>query len=136
LQNDHGLSYLFITHNISVVEYLAHEIAVMYLGRIVEQGKTDDILMSPAHPYTRALLAAVPSMDGKREPVRFSGDLPSPLDPPDGCPYQSRCPDRMPQCEKIYPGASRLDETHVVHCHLYSRMQGDGGMDESAVSRE
>ena len=140
LQHDHGLSYLFITHNIAVVEYLAHEIAVMYLGRIVEMGRAEDILSAPAHPYTRALLAAVPTITGARESVRFSGDPPSPLNPPSGCHYHSRCPDRMPQCAEAYPGLSRLNAAHSVHCHLYEtcRMQaddaGDVAMDESAVS--
>lgn len=119
LQADHGLSYLFITHNISVVEYLAHEVAVMYLGRIVEMGKIEDIMDRPAHPYTRALLASVPSIEKRLPRSRARFDQPSPMDPPSGCPYHLRCPGRMPQCERSYPGATLLDAGHVVYCHIY-----------------
>jgi peptide/nickel transport system ATP-binding protein len=121
LQDRHGLAYLFITHNISVVEFLAHEVAVMYLGRIVERGTVEEILDHPNHPYTRALLSAVPSIDPKtkREVIRLQGDLPSPADPPAGCHFHPRCPEVMPKCKVIYPGRSRFSETHLVHCHLY-----------------
>ena len=94
LQDRHGLAYLFITHNISVVEFLAHEVAVMYLGRIVERGTVEEVLDHPKHPYTRALLSAVPSIDPKtkREVIRLQGDLPSPADPPDRLPFPSPLP--------------------------------------------
>jgi peptide/nickel transport system ATP-binding protein len=121
LQNRFGLAYLFITHNMSVVEYLAHEVAVMYLGRIVEQGTMDDVLGSPKHPYTRALLSAVPSVDPatRREIIRLQGDLPSPVNPPSGCHFHPRCPQAMPECRQIYPGTSALSATHATRCHLY-----------------
>ena len=119
LQEDHGLSFLFITHNISVVEYLAHEVAVMYLGRIVEKGRAEDILTAPAHPYTQALLAAVPSITRRTPQAIARFDLPSPADPPAGCHYHLRCPRSMPQCEIRYPESTRLGESHEVRCHLY-----------------
>jgi peptide/nickel transport system ATP-binding protein len=121
LQHRLGIAYLFITHNMSVVEYLAHEVAVMYLGRIVEQGTVDDVLGSPKHPYTRALLSAVPSVDPatRREIIRLQGDLPSPVNPPSGCHFHPRCPQAMPECRQTYPGTSTLSATHTTRCHLY-----------------
>ena len=121
LQDKFGLAYLFITHNISVVEYLAHEVAVMYLGRIVETGRMEEVLNNPKHPYTRALLSAVPVIDqaSKREIIRLQGDLPSPLNPPSGCHFHPRCPDVMPECRLNYPEESRFSGTHSAHCYLY-----------------
>jgi peptide/nickel transport system ATP-binding protein len=121
LQDRLGIAYLFITHNMSVVEYLAHEVAVMYLGRIVEQGTVDDVLGSPKHPYTRALLSAVPSVDpaSRREIIRLQGDLPSPVNPPSGCHFHPRCPQAMPECRQTYPETSVLSATHTTRCHLY-----------------
>src|SRR6266850_328573 len=121
LQDRLGIAYLFITHNMSVVEYLAHEVAVMYLGRIVEQGTVDDVLGSPKHPYTRALLSAVPSVDPatRREIIRLQGDLPSPVNPPSGCHFHPRCPQAMPECRQAYPGTSAFSATHTTRCHLY-----------------
>jgi len=96
LQERLGLAYLFITHNISVVAYLAHEVAVMYLGRVVERGPVDQVLDDPRHPYTRALLSAVPVVDAhkRREVIRLEGDMPSPASPPAGCHFHPRCPRR------------------------------------------
>ena len=94
LQQQMGLSYLFITHNLSVVAYLADEVAVMYLGRIVEQGRVDEVLNDAKHPYTRALLSAIPVIehsDSPREVIRLEGDLPSPSAPPKGCHFHERC---------------------------------------------
>jgi peptide/nickel transport system ATP-binding protein len=121
LQAELELSYLFITHNLSVVEYLAHEIAVMYLGRIVERGLVEDVLDRAAHPYTRALLAAVPSMAGeeKRPVIRLEGDVPSPANPPSGCHFHPRCPRATDECRERYPEVTLLSATHRVHCHLY-----------------
>jgi peptide/nickel transport system ATP-binding protein len=121
LQQEFNLSYFFITHNISVVEYLAHRIAVMYLGRIVEQGSRDEILKSPKHPYTQALLAAVPKLedDKEREIIRLEGELPSPANPPKGCHFHQRCPKAMPQCMTTYPEATQLTAEHEVRCFLY-----------------
>jgi peptide/nickel transport system ATP-binding protein len=120
LQDKFGLAYLFITHNISVVEFLAHEVAVLYLGRIVERGSVDEVLNSPKHPYTRALLSAVPVIESSgREIIRLQGDLPSPANPPRGCHFHPRCPQAMPKCKEDYPAESRFSETHRTHCHLY-----------------
>jgi peptide/nickel transport system ATP-binding protein len=121
LQDRLGIAYLFITHNISVVEYLAHEVAVMYLGRIVEHGTVDEVLGNPKHPYTRALLSAVPVVDntGKREVIRLRGDMPSPLDPPAGCHFHPRCPEAMDRCRAVFPDETPLSGTHAARCHLY-----------------
>ncbi len=121
LQDDLGLSYLFITHNLSVVEYLAHEVAVMYLGCIVERGSVDEVLQNPKHPYTQALLSAVPIIDSKdRRPIiRLQGDMPSPSNPPSGCHFHPRCPHVMDVCRREYPSLSSVGDTHTTHCHLY-----------------
>ena len=121
LQADMQLAYLFITHNIGVVSYLAHEVAVMYLGRIVEQGTVDEVLGQPAHPYTQALLAAVPVADPQRErmPVRVAGDMPSPAAPPAGCHFHPRCPRATTACRSAYPARVQLSESHWVSCVLY-----------------
>ena len=123
LQRDLGLSYLFITHNIAVVEYLAHEVAVMYLGRIVERGTMDEVLRSPKHPYTQALLAAVPKIEGTgtREVIRLEGELPSPVNPPAGCHFNPRCPKVMPECRERYPENFSLSGTRRVACWLYRK---------------
>ncbi len=123
LQDRMGLAYLFITHNISVVEFLAHEVAVMYLGRIVETGTVDEVLKSPRHPYTRALLSAVPVIDpaARREIIRLQGDMPSPVYPPSGCHFHPRCPQAMAECKERYPQRTQLGATHAVHCHLYKQ---------------
>jgi len=122
LQQRLGLSYLFITHNLSVVGYLAHEVAVMYLGRIVEQGRVEEVLESPKHPYTRALLSAVPEVDieRRREVVRLEGELPSPSAPPSGCHFHPRCPEARSECSERYPEVRLLEGEHRVACHLYS----------------
>jgi peptide/nickel transport system ATP-binding protein len=122
LQQRKGLAYLFITHNIGVVEFLAHEIAVMYLGRIVERGSVDEVLRSPRHPYTRALLSAVPEIAEigggvKREIIRLKGDLPSPANPPAGCHFHPRCPAATVECAQNYPPRSELSATHALHCY-------------------
>ncbi len=121
LQRDLGLAYLFITHNIAVVEYLAHEVAVMYLGRIVERGTVDEVLRAPKHPYTRALLSAVPALDraGERSIIRLQGELPSPANPPPGCHFHPRCPQAMAECKLKYPDAIRLGGSHETSCFLY-----------------
>jgi len=119
LQDRLGIAYLFITHNISIVEYLAHEVAVMYLGRIVEYGTAAEVLGDPKHPYTEALLSAVPTIDGKREIIRLGGELPSPANPPTGCHFHPRCPKAMPECRETYPEALRLGRSRTVNCLLY-----------------
>ncbi|MCP3663048.1 MAG: ABC transporter ATP-binding protein [Gammaproteobacteria bacterium] len=120
LQDELGLSYLFITHNISVVAYLAHEVAVMYLGRIVEQGSVQQILDDPKHPYTKALLSAVPVVDpdSERQVIRLEGDIPSPVDPPSGCHFHPRCSVVQKQCQLDYPEEMIDSEGRMVRCFL------------------
>ena len=121
LQQQMGLAYLFITHNLGVVEVVADEIAVMYLGRIVEQGPVRTVLGAPAHPYTRALLSAVPRIDRGARPAaeRIAGDPPSPIDPPAGCHFRQRCPQAMPACAQRYPATVALPGGRSVACHLH-----------------
>ncbi|MDX8380007.1 MAG: ABC transporter ATP-binding protein [Gallionella sp.] len=120
LQQQLKLSYLFITHNLAVVEYLAHEVCVMYLGRIVERGTAQEVLRSPAHPYTRALLSAVPSLEQARPAlIRLVGDMPSPANPPPGCHFAPRCPLVKAVCRDSYPVGVPVSVTHTVHCHVW-----------------
>jgi peptide/nickel transport system ATP-binding protein len=121
LQAELGLSYLFITHNIAVVEYLAHEVSVMYLGRIVEHGTADRVLGSPRHPYTKALLSAVPTIEGGREVIRLAGESPSPVNPPPGCHFAPRCPEARPECRERYPDAVGEPDGSRVACVLYRK---------------
>jgi peptide/nickel transport system ATP-binding protein len=120
LQRDLGLSYLFITHNLAVVRYLAHEVAVMYLGRIVEHGPVAEVMEHPRHPYTQALLSAVPQVDPttRRERIRLEGELPSPSAPPTGCHFHPRCPVAEVRCREQYPSAVSVGPDHRAHCHL------------------
>ena len=125
LQTDFNLTYLFITHNLSVVEYFADEVAVMYLGRIVERGTTEEIFDSPKHPYTRALLSAVPKMDPQTgvEKIRLEGDVPSPINRPSGCYFHPRCPEVMSICKDTYPDETNFTQTHSCNCYLYQNVQ-------------
>jgi len=122
LQERLGLSYLFITHNFAVVDYLAHEVAVMYLGRIVERGTAEEVLRDPKHPYTQALLSAVPSpRPGEaRQVIRLPGETPSPANPPTGCHFHPRCAQATDVCRGAYPGETVLSPTRIVRCHLLS----------------
>jgi peptide/nickel transport system ATP-binding protein len=120
LQRDNQLSMIFISHNIPVVAYLAHYIAVMYLGKIVEYGRVDQIMESPKHPYTQALLASVPVLSAQAHPLTSpQGEIPSPAHPPSGCHFHTRCPYAMPQCKIEYPGETALEGAHWVRCYLY-----------------
>ena len=120
LQEELGLSYLFITHDLSVVSYLADRVAVMYLGRIVEEGEAADVLQSPKHPYTKALMAAAPRVeaDGKRTVLRLAGEVPSALNPPKGCHFHPRCPHCMEKCRLETPPVKELPNGQRVCCWL------------------
>ncbi|MBT5231225.1 MAG: ABC transporter ATP-binding protein [Methylococcales bacterium] len=120
LQIELNLAYLFISHDLAVVSYLADTIAVMYLGRIVEQGKTEDILHNPKHPYTQALLNAIPDIKTGRldEQQVLQGDVPSPIKPPNGCYFHPRCPQAQSTCQQNYPMKTSISDEHLVYCHL------------------
>lgn len=120
LQRDEQTSYLFITHDIGVVRYLADRIAVMYVGRIMEKGKTDDLFAGPVHPYTEALLSAVPSVDGEaKDRIPLTGDIPSPANPPTGCVFHTRCKYHMPgRCDVDVPEPVQIQPGHTITCHL------------------
>jgi len=120
LRERHGLSYLFISHDLSVVRVIAHRVAVMYLGQIVEIGTAEDVIQNPLHPYTQALISAVPrpGADRKRRRIILEGDLPSPAAPPPGCRFHTRCPRAMPVCRETPPPPVQRDG-RCVYCHLY-----------------
>jgi oligopeptide/dipeptide ABC transporter ATP-binding protein len=122
LQDELGLAYLFISHDLGVVEHVAHRVAVMYLGRIVEMGSRERIFSAPTHPYTEALMAAAPVADPrlKRERLVIEGDVPSPIDPPAGCHFHTRCPLAQERCRREAPTLRPVAEGHVVACHLRS----------------
>jgi oligopeptide/dipeptide ABC transporter ATP-binding protein len=120
LQRELGLSYLFISHNLAVVEHISHRIAVMYLGRIVEHTDRETLFRKPLHPYTEALLAAVPVPDpaARRAKRVLQGDVPSPLHPPAGCHFHTRCPYAEARCRSETPRLREIEPGHHVACHL------------------
>jgi oligopeptide/dipeptide ABC transporter ATP-binding protein len=126
LQQNLGLTYLFISHDLSVVKHLSDRIAVMYLGRIVELGSTVSMFNHPRHPYTQALLSAIPipNPEIKRKRIILEGEIPSPIDPPTGCKFHTRCPNRMEKCGRIEPELVDIGNKHFVSCHLVSDPKG------------
>lgn len=120
LQRKSNISFLFISHDLRVVQYFSDEIAVMYLGKIVEHAKTDELFQNPLHPYTIELLSSAPKIkpDGKKREI-LKGDVPSPIDIPPGCPFHPRCPKRFDPCDKVVPEL-RETKDRLVSCHLFS----------------
>ena len=122
LQADHGIAFLFISHDLAVIQHVSDEVAVMYLGRIVEQAPAMDIYRSPRHPYTRALLSAIPQPDPglKRTRIVLDGDVPSPMNPPAGCAFHTRCPLTVERCKRESPVLRKMSSSglHRVACHL------------------
>lgn len=123
LQGKLNAGYIFISHNLSVVRYISDRVGIMYLGKMVEKGDTNEIFENPMHPYSKALLAATPIPDPKTRRKRkelLSGQVPSPINRPTGCFFRTRCKYAMPACEKEYPQMVRVAKNHSVSCHLYS----------------
>ena len=123
LQKERGLTYLFISHDLSVVRFISDKIGVMYLGSMVEFGNKEDIFAHPLHPYTEALFSAVPNPnpDEKSERILLKGDIPSPANPPKGCKFHTRCPHAMEICKHIAPAYKEYEPGHFTACHLYSQ---------------
>ena len=121
LQEERGLTYLFISHDLSVVEHISDAVGVMYLGGMVEYGYTADIFKNPLHPYTKALFSAIPIPDPKAKQNRIvlEGSIPSPANPPKGCKFHTRCPFAKECCKEIAPEQKELEPGHFVSCHLY-----------------
>jgi len=114
-----GLTYLFISHNLAVVEHLSDRVAIMYLGRLVEIAPADELFAHPNHPYTQALLAEVPKLEAARRSYKpIAGELPSPLDPPSGCAFHPRCPHVLPRCKTERPPLKEVAPGHISACHL------------------
>lgn len=125
LQKERNLTYLFISHDLSVVKFISDKIGVMYLGSMMEFGTKDEIFENPLHPYTNALFSAVPNPDPdeKTERVVLKGDIPSPANPPFGCKFHTRCPNCMEICKHIAPEYKEMEEGHFVACHLYDEKE-------------
>ncbi len=123
LQKEYALTYVLISHNFSIIDYLCDRIAVMYLGRIVEVAPKKELFSNPLHPYTRALISAIPVPDlrKKSEPIILKGEVPSPMNPPSGCHFRTRCPLRAPECAEEEPQLGEVAEGHLVACPLYEK---------------
>lgn len=142
LQEEFGISFLFISHDLAVVQHISHQVGVMYLGKLVEKAEANALYADPKHPYTRALMSAIPVPDPTNQSNRIvlQGDVPSPMNPPPGCPFHTRCAEAMPHCSQIVPqqiNAGSEDAPHWVACHLHGQEQtatgpATGPADEAA----
>jgi len=127
LKQELGLTYLFIAHNLSVVEHFCDRVMVMYLGQVMESAPTKELFQSPQHPYTKALLSAMPIADpvlaeqAKLTRIRLEGELPSPMNPPSGCRFHTRCPEVFELCDTIIPACSIIGPNHTASCHLLEK---------------
>lgn len=128
LKDEFGFSFLFIAHDLSVVEHMADRVAVMYLGKIVEIANDRDLYQNPKHPYTEALMSAVPKPEagakGRKRTI-LVGDVPSPINPPSGCRFHTRCPRVMDECRSVEPAFRKVSDEHYVACHLYGEASDD-----------
>lgn len=125
LQREHKLSYLFITHDLSLMRNVSNRVAIMYLGKIYEQATTERFFVNPLHPYTKMLLSSVPVLTEEEESmkpkeVRSSGEIPSPMNPPSGCRFRTRCPFSNSKCSEVEPPLAEVEPNHLVACHLYT----------------
>jgi peptide/nickel transport system ATP-binding protein len=136
LQRRMGLTYIFISHALNVVEYMADRVAVMYLGRIVEVGETQPLYASPRHPYTEALLSAIPVADPRRvrRQIVLEGEVPDPSDPPGGCPFHPRCPYARPRCATDVPALRPVGDREVA-CHFADDLELEGAFVEGIGNR-
>lgn len=126
LQARLGVAFLFISHDLAVVQHISHDVGVMYLGRLVELAGADQLYSDPRHPYTRALMSAVPVPDPatRRARIVLPGDVPSPIHPPSGCPFRTRCPEAYERCVQDTPlprNVGHAGAPHIVACHLHDR---------------
>lgn len=124
LQEDYNLTYLFISHDLLTIDHISDRVAVMYLGKIVEAGEKEEIFNFPLHPYTKALLSSipVPSIEKKMQKIVLTGDVPSPLNPPSGCRFHTRCPHAKDKCKKEEPILTQDSKHHTVACHFYKEL--------------
>jgi len=125
LQEEFSLTYLFISHNLSVIRYMCHRVGIMYLGRVVEIGSKNAVFETPKHPYTQALMAAIPKPDPELRSGLESapGEIGNPANPPQGCAFHPRCVHCMDICKKVRPNLTKVTEDHYVACHLYTEPQ-------------
>tara|TARA_Y100000590_G_C15369046_1_gene881804 strand:- start:117 stop:779 length:663 start_codon:yes stop_codon:yes gene_type:complete len=123
LQNELQLTYLFISHDLSVVSYISDRVAVLYLGKIVELSNTRELFEKPMHPYTRALFAAIPQIDVEKDPQAIKGEIPSPLNIPSGCRFNTRCPFAEEKCYSEEPEWRKLNDDHYIACHFAEKVE-------------